>query len=397
MLLRAAASAFGELGYHRTSVAAICRHARLANGTFYQYFANKEAIYLELVADTSEKLLTQIERSIPDNAPVLDQLIEGLRAYWRFIHAHTDHHQIMREAEFVRLEISRTFYRRLGAFYRSRVEQGQRNGEIVDVDAEAVAYALIGLSEFVALRYLIWDQAFNEGIVDAIVRLLREGVDRHGRSRDGTDAAMDGLNVARVNGSEARWDASTRSRVLAGGEAEFGRNGFHAASVADIARRAGVAHGTVYRYFPSKEALFAEVVREINRQLRTQIRRHTDDLESRRAAEEAGFRAFANFIGEHERMYRIVREAEFVGTAQERVGQWYYRRLAEGYQQGIQAAVERDEWREVNAEVLAWGLMGIAHFWGLRWIVWDQTMPPARVFEALDRLLCCGLTPSDRP
>ncbi len=396
-LLRAAASAFSEHGFHRTSVAAICRHAHLANGTFYQYFADKEAIYLELVADTSEELLAQLERSISDDAPVLDQLVDALRAYWRFIDGHTERHQIMREAEFVRLEISQTFYRRLGAFYRSRVEQGQHSGEIAHhVDADALAYALIGLSEFIALRYLIWDRALSERVVDAIARLLREGVARRRRSRAAVGARLGELPIVPANGSEPRRDASTRSQVLAAAEAEFGQNGFHAASVADIARRAGVAHGTVYRYFASKEALFAEVVREINRQLRAQIRRHTEDLDSRRAAEEAGFRAFFNFIGEHERMYRIVREAEFVGTARERVGQWYYRRLAEGYVQGIQAAMDRSEWRPGSAEVLAWTLMGIAHFWGLRWIVWDRTMPPARVFDTLDRLLCDGLSPAER-
>ncbi len=395
-LLQAAASAFSEQGFHRTSVAAICRHAQLANGTFYQYFPNKEAIYLELVADTSEQLLSHLDDSTADGDPVLEQLVDALRAYWRFIRTHADRHQIMREAEFVRLEISKTFYRRLGAFYRSRVQRGQRQGEIADVDADAIAYALIGLSEFVALRYLIWDRAFSQRIVDAITDLLRHGVDRRRARLDRADAPLTLNPTAPSNGTETQADATTRSQVLAAAEAEFGRNGFHAASVADIARLAGVAHGTVYRYFPSKEALFADVVREINRQLRAQIRRQTDGLADRRAAEQAGFRAFFDFIGEHARMYRVVREAEFVGSGPERVGPWYYHRLAEGYIHGIRTAVARGDWRDLDAEVLAWSLMGIAHFWGLRWIVWERTMPPDRVFDALDRLLCCGLTPSDR-
>ena len=395
-LLQAAASAFSEHGYHRTSVAAICRHAELANGTFYQYFPNKESIYLELVADTSGELLNHLDDSTADGDPVLEQLIDALRAYWRFIRTHADRHQIMREAEFVRLETSETFYRRLGAFYRSRVERGQRRGEIADVDPDALAYALIGLSEFVGLRYLIWDHDFADPVVDAVADLLRHGVDRRRSRSVGADPAVRRPERAHANGSKAESDATTRSQILAAAEAEFGQSGFHAASVADIARRADVAHGTVYRYFPSKEALFADVVREINRQLRAQIRRQTGDLADRRAAERAGFRAFFDFIGQHARMYRVVREAEFVGSARDRVGPWYYHRLAEGYMHGIQTAVDRGEWRELDAEVIAWSLMGIAHFWGLRWIVWEQTMPPMRVFDTLDHLLCCGLMPSDR-
>jgi AcrR family transcriptional regulator len=232
-------------------------------------------------------------------------------------------------------------------------------------------------------------------VVDAVAGLLRHGVDRRRSRSEGAEPAVRRPQLAHANGSKAGSDAPTRSQILAAAEAEFGQSGFHAASVADIARRAEVAHGTVYRHFPSKEALFADVVREINRQLRAQIRRQTDDLADRRAAERAGFRAFFDFIAEHARMYRVVREAEFVGSAHERVGPWYYHRLAERYMHGIQTAVARGEWREVDAEVLAWSLMGTAHFWGLRWIVWEQTMPPTRVFDVLDHLLSCGLTPSN--
>jgi AcrR family transcriptional regulator len=42
---------------------------------------------------------------------------------------------------------------------------------------------------------------------------------------------------------------------------EFGERGLAGARLDDIARRAGVAKGTIYLYFPNKEALFREMVR----------------------------------------------------------------------------------------------------------------------------------------
>jgi|SRR5579875_1666537 len=42
----------------------------------------------------------------------------------------------------------------------------------------------------------------------------------------------------------------------------FARNGYDATAVSAIAERAGVSHGTVFLYFPSKEALFADAVLE---------------------------------------------------------------------------------------------------------------------------------------
>lgn len=55
--------------------------------------------------------------------------------------------------------------------------------------------------------------------------------------------------------------ARNRALLLAAAEDEFGERGA-SASVADIARRAGVAKGTVFRHFPTKEDLIAAIVCE---------------------------------------------------------------------------------------------------------------------------------------
>ncbi len=44
--------------------------------------------------------------------------------------------------------------------------------------------------------------------------------------------------------------------IIEAGLAEFGARGFEAARMEDVARRAGIAKGTVFRYFPTKETLF---------------------------------------------------------------------------------------------------------------------------------------------
>src|SRR5689334_13745297 len=49
---------------------------------------------------------------------------------------------------------------------------------------------------------------------------------------------------------------ATRRTVLEAAIARFGRDGFRASSVADIARDAGVGGTVTYAYFPNKEALF---------------------------------------------------------------------------------------------------------------------------------------------
>lgn len=61
--------------------------------------------------------------------------------------------------------------------------------------------------------------------------------------------------------TEAR-RAEVRERIVAAALELIAEGGYINASMASVAARAGVAVGTVYRHFPSKSELFAEVFRE---------------------------------------------------------------------------------------------------------------------------------------
>ena len=60
--------------------------------------------------------------------------------------------------------------------------------------------------------------------------------------------------------TEAR-KAATRERIVSAARELIAHGGYAEAQVAAVAERAGIATGTVYRHFPSKADLFAEVFR----------------------------------------------------------------------------------------------------------------------------------------
>lgn len=69
-----------------------------------------------------------------------------------------------------------------------------------------------------------------------------------------------------VRGTSLRAER-TRAKLLRGARKIFERDGFVEARVTDIARAAGVAHGTFYTYFSSKEEIFKELVATLQEDL----------------------------------------------------------------------------------------------------------------------------------
>jgi AcrR family transcriptional regulator len=71
-----------------------------------------------------------------------------------------------------------------------------------------------------------------------------------------SDASSGAPDGARVDTS----DTAKKRQILDGARRVFFEHGFEAASMNDITRAAGVSKGTIYAYFPSKEALFEALV-----------------------------------------------------------------------------------------------------------------------------------------
>ena len=181
----------------------------------------------------------------------------------------------------------------------------------------------------------------------------------------------------------------TRARLLAAAEKVFGETSYFQVSIADITREAGVGQGTFYLYFPSKETAFRELVQERAHELRMVTRLATKDAANRSQAERAGFAAFFDYIDQHRHLYRVVRQAEFVDPE---IFRAYYRAFAEGYQAVLAEAMDREEIARCDPEVLAYCLMGIGDFVGMRWVLWDGTSIAPHVFEATMQFIQYGLT-----
>jgi AcrR family transcriptional regulator len=64
-----------------------------------------------------------------------------------------------------------------------------------------------------------------------------------------------------------------RLQILSAARKVFSLKGYHASSVSDILKEAGIARGTFYLYFPSKRAIFDELLEQMFSQISRAVRR----------------------------------------------------------------------------------------------------------------------------
>ncbi|GAA4030940.1 hypothetical protein GCM10022281_08000 [Sphingomonas rosea] len=183
----------------------------------------------------------------------------------------------------------------------------------------------------------------------------------------------------------------TRRKILDAARAEFGSRGFADTGITEITRRAKVALGTFYTYFDSKEEVFRALVRDMSEQVKVAVAPAFAEERGTLASEGKALAAFLAFVREHQQVYRIIDEAEFVDpegfrthyeTTAARIGERLEEGSAAGQMTGAADALERD--------VRAWAVMGMNVFLGLRFGVWGKEDPQA-VADIANRLISDGL------
>jgi AcrR family transcriptional regulator len=399
-ILESAREVFRDLGYYRTSVSEITRRCGISIGTFYQYFRNKEQIFLELNDRIISRFWEQAE-GLPSGVRTLEErLTQAVQLLYDHISSHFYFHRILGEFELID-SVTIGYYDSIARFYRDFFRQEAGGGRLRPFDPNLITYGLIGMVYFNTLDWGPKSEVYRpDRLVSWTVDLVLRGIsgprswnrpgDRPAFSSGGKTPSLPAAEKDAAQGQ------MTKRALFQAAETVFGQYGFNRANISEITRLAGVAQGTFYIHFKSKRDLLEGFVRYLSRELRRTLKQATEGLPDRRAQERDGIRTFFRFLQQHSRIYRVVGESETVGLE---TGMWYYKKLAEGYVSGLRAGMKRGEIRELPVHFLTRSLMGVNHVVGLKWLVWNsypQAELPRPLLEELVQWLLEGLGTSVR-
>ena len=198
-------------------------------------------------------------------------------------------------------------------------------------------------------------------------------------------------NLAKANPKAPRTERGRRTlrKLLDAAAAEFGEKGFYEASISSITQRAGMALGSFYTYFDSKEALFSALVSDMSENVMRAARGAIVPDMSSLEIEQAALGAFLRFAADHREIYRIIDEAEFVDPVSYRK---HYETTAQRIAGRLAQGCESGELRDGLGELHAWALMGMNVFIGLRYVVWgDGKIDPETIAREVNSLIAHGI------
>jgi AcrR family transcriptional regulator len=160
-------------------------------------------------------------------------------------------------------------------------------------------------------------------------------------------------------------DSGVRERLVSAAAEVFAVSGYHASRVSDIVARAGVAQGTFYLYFRSKEAVFLELVDRFFTRTLAETLGVADPHEAATAADvvaqtRAMWRTLIVRCREQPAVaIAVLRDAPALGPdIRDRV-RGYYERIADGVAAYITVASRRGLVRQVDARLAGWLVQGL--------------------------------------
>lgn len=228
-LIDAAFLVVGEYGFADTTIARITSRARVAQGTFYNYFTSQQDLFEQLLPSLGQALIEHLQARSGDAADVAQFQRNCLTGFIDFIRESSVFYRILIEAEVYVPKAHRRYLVDITNWHRRALRRFLAEGAIEGFDErqlEVVAYSIVATHHYLLMRYAHWSgetTRLPHWVVEAQQRLLLGGL-------------LGGMSSGTLGGAGAKAaKAAGRRRSAAAVAAVADRSDAAADTVPDVA------------------------------------------------------------------------------------------------------------------------------------------------------------------
>ncbi len=170
---------------------------------------------------------------------------------------------------------------------------------------------------------------------------------------------------------------STRDRILKTARHLFAAKGYGSTSTAQIAKEAGIAEGTIFRYFPTKRDLLIELAIAGWVEILTELLTELSQLSSYDNLEPMMFNRMLKLDTTLETLKVCFYEAQFHPELQMQIQQEVVEKMIHVAEDFFRTAIERGVYRKINPRVAARVFLGMFTIAGFS----QETLSPLNILS----------------
>ncbi|MEJ5348324.1 MAG: TetR/AcrR family transcriptional regulator [Desulfosoma sp.] len=227
-----------------------------------------------------------------------------------------------------------------------------------------------------------------------LVRAFRHAAAEWGLSEPDLLEKLLAVLVEQSSGERASRHAegrNTRERILIAAQEVFSHKGFHQATMDEIAERAEVGKGTIYRHFPSKENLFHQLVQIRLKELEAEAERVLDSEDDVLSMIEKYLYIYFAFFDKNQGLYRVMVHEH--PDLDERLQDLYVEKIMRRIprlKRKIRQARLQNVLKDVNFYTVFHGSMGFIHGVIQRWLAQDCSYSLVKELPTVREVLFYG-------
>ena len=174
-LLTAARKVLAEKGYHNAKIIDIAAAADIGVGTFYLYYRTKDALFLELVEETAQRLKERIDQARAGKEGAVEKIRAANQAFFSFAQDNRDLLKIIFGHGNAFNELLRQVYTVFVTDAAARFTEGVNNKEFRPLPPFIVANAMVGMFAQVVSWWIEQDEPSAEAMAETMTDFVLHG------------------------------------------------------------------------------------------------------------------------------------------------------------------------------------------------------------------------------
>ena len=181
-LMAAAAEIIGEVGYEKASIAKITDRAGLAQGTFYLYFDDRQALFDQLLPIVGLEMLDYLRAKVDATETLVDREYQSILATQAYFMDHMWFMRVLHEARAISPMAYREHMNNMTTPFLKTLKRCRDKGEIknfTDAQLESLSYVLVGVRDYLFIPSTINSPTFKpltEEQIEGYMTFFKSGI-----------------------------------------------------------------------------------------------------------------------------------------------------------------------------------------------------------------------------